>query len=85
MPEAFLQPSFRNETNSQAALRSYDGWLAEVGVTSTTGWRWRRKGWLRVINISGRLYVTADAIAEFSGRATTGEFAQEHKVPKRKV
>ena len=50
--------------------------LQRNGVPSkTTLWRWRRKGWLRTVNISGRAYVTPEAISEFNDRASQGEFA----------
>ena len=59
-------------------------WLEQVGVTACTGWRWRKRGWLKTINIAGRQYLTQAAIDEFHRRATLGEFAQECKVPSRK-
>jgi hypothetical protein len=65
------------------ALRSWDSWLKEIGRTHTTGWRWRKAGWIQPINICGRLYVSDEAIAAFVRRASAGEFAQEHKVPVR--
>ena len=64
-------------------LVSLNKFLAQMGVTSTTGWRWRRKGILRAVNIYGRLYLSDDAIAEFHQRATAGEFATELKPGKR--
>jgi len=59
--------------------------LDRMGVAPITGWRWRKKGWLKTINIGGRQYVTAEDAAEFSRRAAAGEFAQEHKVPTKEV
>jgi hypothetical protein len=67
-----------------AAIISLSKWLAQVGVTPITAWRWRRRGWLQTINIAGRRYLTQEAIEEFHRRAAAGEFAQEHKVPARK-
>ena len=64
-------------------LTSLNKWLNQMGVTSTTGWRWRKKGILRMINIYGRLYLSEDAIADFLRRATAGEFAVESKPGKR--
>ncbi len=58
-------------------------WLEQVGVTPVTAWRWRRKGWLRIVNIQGRVYLTPEAIAEFQRRAEAGEFAKEHKAPRK--
>jgi predicted site-specific integrase-resolvase len=63
---------------------SLSKWLKQIGVTHCTAWRWRKKGWLKTINISGRQYLTQEAIAEFNQRAASGEFFQVHKVPTRK-
>ena len=60
-------------TLGQIALRH---WLDEAGVSDTTAWRWRRKGWLRAVNICGKLYLRAEDIAEFTRRAASGEFAK---------
>jgi hypothetical protein len=53
-------------------------------VTQCTAWRWRKKGWLKTINIAGRQYLTQEAIDEFNRRAVAGDFAQIHKTPSRK-
>jgi hypothetical protein len=65
------------------AVVSLARWLEQVGVTYCTAWRWRKRGWLKTINIAGRQYLTQAAIDEFNRRAVAGEFAQEHKVPAR--
>lgn len=70
-------------TSVGATVVSLSKWLEQIGVTSCTAWRWRKKGWLKTINIAGRQYLTQEAIDEFQRRATTGEFFQEHKVPNR--
>jgi hypothetical protein len=54
----------------------------DVGISAVTAWRWRKQGWLQVVNIAGRPYLTAEGLAEFQRRAVAGEFAQEHKVPR---
>jgi predicted site-specific integrase-resolvase len=54
--------------NSAGALVSLNRWLADVGVTACTAWRWRKKGWLKTVNICGRQYLTQDAIDEFTRR-----------------
>ena len=56
-----------------AKLICLNNWLSGIGVTSTTGWRWRKKGILPTVNIYGRLYVTAETAANFVSRATAGE------------
>ena len=67
-----------------AAVVSLNRWLAQVGVTPLTAWRWRKRGWLKTINIAGRVYLTQSAIDEFNRRAVAGEFAKQHRVPTRK-
>ncbi len=66
-----------------AAMVSLSSWIEQMGVTACTAWRWRKKGWLKVTNICGRLYLSANAIAEFNERAERGEFAQAPTVPKK--
>ena len=55
----------------------------QAGVSEVTVWRWRRNGWLATVNICGRQYVTGEALDSFLRRAEAGEFAKEHKVPRR--
>jgi hypothetical protein len=69
--------------NHSTNLVAYDSWLASVPISSATGWRWRKRGWIPTVNICGRVYVSRAAIAEFERRAAAGEFAREHKTPKR--
>jgi len=63
---------------SERAIVRLQQWLANTGVTA---WRWRKKGWLKTVNIAGRQYLTQESIDEFTRRAVAGEFAQVHKVP----
>jgi predicted site-specific integrase-resolvase len=70
-------------SNRAGAVISLNRWLAGVGVTACTAWRWRKKGWLKTVNICGRQYLTQEAIDEFTRRAAAGEFAQVHTVPAR--
>lgn len=76
-------PTASND-NSNGNLVSLNTWLTSLGVKPITAWRWRRKGWLPTINVNGRVYVARDTIADFERRAAAGEFAREHKTPKRK-
>jgi predicted site-specific integrase-resolvase len=71
-------------SDSAAAIISLSKWLEQVGVTPCTAWRWRRKGWLKTVNICGRQYLTQEAIDEFHRRVVAGEFAQVPVVPSRK-
>jgi hypothetical protein len=70
---------------SMATVVSLSSWTIRLGVTPVTVWRWRRKGWLKVTNICGRLYLSHSAIADFNERAERGEFAQVHKAPAKKT
>ena len=72
-----------DHNSNGAAVISLSKWLEQVGVTSCTAWRWRKKGWLLTVNIAGRQYLTRESIEDFQRRAAAGEFAQVHKVPKR--
>jgi hypothetical protein len=63
------------------AIIALNHWLASVGVTAVTAWRWRKLGWLKTTNIAGRVYLTQAAIDEFTRRAEAGEFAQAHVTP----
>ena len=68
-------------TSNPAGLIALSLWMEQVGITPTTCWRWRKKGWLTTVNIAGRQYVSREAIEEFESRAKAGEFAQEPRVP----
>lgn len=76
-----------NHTASHEAagnLVSYFGWLETLDKTRTTGWRWRKNGLIKTVNIFGKLYVTREEIARFESRATSGEFHREPRTPARK-
>jgi len=62
---------------------SLDSFIQRIGVTDTTAWRWRKKGWLKTQNILGRVYITAPDLREFNRRLEAGDFAKEHIAPKR--
>lgn len=64
---------------------SQDEFARQAGVTLTTIWRWRQRGWLKTINIAGRQYVPREEIDRFNTRAAKGEFATSVKPPKRKL
>jgi len=80
----FMNATTSNSSPITSSVISLSKWLERVGVTPITAWRWRKKGWLRTVNIAGRQYLTQEAIDEFHRRVVAGEFAQEHKTPSRK-
>jgi hypothetical protein len=49
---------------------------ADVGINPSTAWQWRKRGWLKTVNIACRHYLAAAQRAEFLRRAEAGEFAQ---------
>ena len=60
-----------------------DRFIQNMGITDTTAWRWRKRGWLITCNIAGRVYILPKCLREFNRRMEAGDFAQEHKTPKR--
>jgi hypothetical protein len=65
-------------------LLAFDRWLKDIDRTPATGWRWRKRGWIKTINVCGRLYISRDEINRFETRAVAGEFSKTHVTPKRK-
>jgi hypothetical protein len=65
-------------------LIALDLWREQIGVTAATVWRWRRRGWLDVCNVAGRLYISRDSIGRFEAAAAAGKFAKFHPTPGRK-
>lgn len=53
------------------ALSVFQGMM---GISRCTVYRYRRRGWLTVINIAGRPYITPEAASEFNRRAAAGDF-----------
>ena len=54
---------------------SLSKFIEETGLSPTTIWRYRSKGWLKTFNIAGRQYISRAAIAEFNRRCESGEFS----------
>ena len=65
-------------------LTSFELWLASLGLTRTTGYRYRKQGLIQTTNIFGRLYVTREEIEKFERRAIAGEFHKDVKTPARR-
>ena len=65
-----------HETPNASALVSFDDYLAELGKTRVTGYRWRKAGLIQTHNIFGRIYVAREEIARFEARAMAGDFAK---------
>jgi hypothetical protein len=73
-----------NKTYPTSSLVSFEKWLQEMAKTPATGWRWRQRGWIRTVNICGRLYLSREEILNFERRAAAGEFAKTHRTPSSK-
>ena len=58
-------------------------WCRLTGIAPITAWRYRKRGWLRTVNICGRVYVSAEAIQAFMRRAEAGEFALTPAISRR--
>jgi hypothetical protein len=76
-----VNPIVPHETSGN--LVSFDGWLDTLDKTRTTGWRWRKEGLIKTVNIFGKLYISRDEIARFERRALAGEFHKDSRVPQR--
>ncbi len=61
---------------------SLDKFLAEMGLSPVSGWRFRKRGWIKTVNIAGRHYVPHESILEFNYRAARGEFSRQFTNPK---
>lgn len=61
---------------------SLDKFLAEMGLSPVSGWRFRNRGWIKTVNIAGRHYVPHESIIEFNERAARGEFSRRFANPK---
>ena len=72
-------------SENKPEIIAFDYWLSLLGRSKVTGWRWRRDGWIKTINIAGRLYIQRDEIDRFNARAARGEFAKELTVPTREL
>ena len=73
MNSKFTQPT----PQAIAGITSLSVYRRQLGVSKTTMWRYRRNGWLKTINVLGKLYVTRQAIAEFEAMLCSGELAKE--------
>ena len=76
-------PSNTNDETASLPMLSLDRFMQETGLSPTTVWRYRNRGWLAVVNIAGRLYVTREEIGRFNARAAAGEFAKPPQQPRR--
>jgi hypothetical protein len=78
--ETAVNPSPECDFQPPMALSQF---IEQTALSPTTVWRFRKKGFLRTVNICGRHYVLRSEIARFNARAATGEFARTCNEPMR--
>ena len=64
------------ELDASTGTRAARAVTRDRGISDVTLWRWARRGWVKLINISGKNYVDLVSLAEFDRRAAAGEFAK---------
>jgi hypothetical protein len=64
-----------------SSLIPFDQFLKSIGRDRGTGYRYRRAGMVKTVNIFGRVYITAYEINRFIERAKSGEFARQRPTP----
>jgi hypothetical protein len=77
-----VKPDERETSSSplEQPLIALEALERSMEVSSVTTWRWRKRNWLKVINISGRNYVSQESLAEFNRRAAAGEFSKDPNI-----
>ena len=81
-----MNPSHPTQSNpaDPSNLFPFDDYIKGRGLTRYTGWRYRKQGLLKTVNIFGRLYIERDEVARFEARAIAGDFHKEAKTPARR-
>ena len=74
-----------NANDNGDGLIPWGEFLRGNGLSITTGWRFKRQGYISPLNISGRLYVRKSEAGKFLERASAGEFAKPVRIPGRKA
>jgi len=65
-----------NNVTPPTGLRAAKAVARDRGVDYVTIWRWAKKGWIKIVNVSGRPYVDLPSLSLFDERARNGEFWQ---------
>jgi hypothetical protein len=66
----------QNEDEALPPIQPYWKFLYKMGRSRSSGWRYARRGWIKITVLAGKPYVTAGSIREFLRRAEAGEFAK---------
>lgn len=67
----------QNLIEQDAGGMEYCLWLGKVGLSQSTGYRYRRDGKVITVNIEGREFIETPEITRFWKRAKAGEFAKK--------
>jgi len=67
--------------NKQKLMQS-EVFIQNLGISRTTFWRWRKRGWVTSVNIAGRQYISAAEVEKFNQRAQAGQFAATSRILK---
>jgi hypothetical protein len=70
-----MQNQTEDYQNNGRGWIALNAWLDRLGRSETTGYRWRRRGWLNTTTIAGKHYLSPQNLADFERRAEAGEFA----------
>jgi hypothetical protein len=71
----------KNQTSSvERELIPGDEFINDFGISRTTFWRWRKRGWITTVEIAGRHYLHRDELTRFQDRARQGHFATVRKI-----
>lgn len=55
-------------------LIKFSDFTRSRNASTVTGWRWRKKGWIKTVKIKGMLFVHKDDVAAFNTRSLNGDF-----------
>lgn len=62
-------------------VRALDKFTADLGVSATTVWKWRKQGILKTHNLHGKQFISAAEAERFVQRLEAGEFSRQKAVP----
>lgn len=71
--QATQAPSQQSASN----LVSLTAYGRAINRSKATMWRYRKRGWLKPVNLLGKLYLTKQSIEEFEAKVLRGDFAKD--------
>jgi len=70
-------PTFDQLCDKDAGGMQFCAWLKKVGLSRSTGYRYRREGKIDTYNIHGIEFILTEEIVRFWQRVKRGEFAKK--------